>query len=189
MKHSISLILFAFLLSAFPIASPCFAQTPPYSGQQTRAIKSLSDREIEGYLKGKGMGFSKVAELNSYPGPRHVIDLADKLKLTSEQLFKSRLLYKQMLEQAKTLGRKYVAIEREIEMMFDSRSPDRGKLEILLSKSAYIRSQIRYSHIRAHIDQQQLLTKEQIAIYDTMRGYGRENSTGHGGMHHQHEHE
>lgn len=31
------------------------------------------------------MGFAKAAELNSYPGPKHVLDLGDRLKLTTQQ--------------------------------------------------------------------------------------------------------
>ena len=46
----------------------------PYSGQQGRMIKALSSKEVQGLLQGKGMGMAKAAELNQYPGPRHVLD-------------------------------------------------------------------------------------------------------------------
>ena len=53
-----------------------------YSGQQSREIKSLSSQEVQGYLAGQGMGFSKAAELNHYPGPKHVLELQTKLNLS-----------------------------------------------------------------------------------------------------------
>jgi hypothetical protein len=54
----------------------------PYTGQEKREIKALSKKEIDGYISGDGMGFAKTAELNHYPGPRHVLDLADQLQLS-----------------------------------------------------------------------------------------------------------
>lgn len=53
-------------------------ETKPYAGQQERMIKALSTSEIDGLKKGKGMGLAKAAELNHYPGPRHVLDEASK---------------------------------------------------------------------------------------------------------------
>jgi len=60
------------------ISITAFATTnSPYSGQGKREIKSLSQQEITGYLHGKGLGYAKTAELNQFPGPRHVLDLAN----------------------------------------------------------------------------------------------------------------
>ena len=53
----------------------------PYVGQQFREIKALSPQEISDYLSGKGMGLAKAAELNGYPGPAHVLELAAQLDL------------------------------------------------------------------------------------------------------------
>ena len=52
------------------------AADAPYAGQQARAIKSLSDEDIAALLKGEGMGMAAAAELNGYPGPAHVLQLA-----------------------------------------------------------------------------------------------------------------
>ena len=46
----------------------------PYAGEESRAIKSLSASEIQALRQGHGMGYAKAAELNHYPGPRHVLD-------------------------------------------------------------------------------------------------------------------
>ena len=48
----------------------------PYAGQQTRAIKALSPEDLAGLLNGEGRGMAKAAELNGYPGPVHVLELA-----------------------------------------------------------------------------------------------------------------
>jgi hypothetical protein len=49
----------------------------PYADQQTRSIKSLSEEDIAALLNGEGMGMAKAAELNGYPGPKHVLTLAN----------------------------------------------------------------------------------------------------------------
>jgi hypothetical protein len=49
----------------------------PYAGHQERPIKALAPEEVAGLLGGEGMGYALAAELNHYPGPRHVLDLAD----------------------------------------------------------------------------------------------------------------
>jgi hypothetical protein len=49
----------------------------PYAGQQGSSVRGLTDEEIADLRTGSGMGLARPAELNSYPGPRHVLDLAD----------------------------------------------------------------------------------------------------------------
>ena len=62
-------------------AAGSLAQTAsPYAGQEQRSIKALSDREISDLTEARGMGLAKAAELNSYPGPLHVLELASALK-------------------------------------------------------------------------------------------------------------
>jgi hypothetical protein len=72
-----SLLVIALLLS-FPSA----AEVSAYAGQQARGIKALSQTEVEGLLQGKGMELAKTAELNSYPGPAHALELVAELGLT-----------------------------------------------------------------------------------------------------------
>ena len=69
-------------LTVFPQFA--FAQSP-YAGMQTRAVKALSDQQIADLRAGRGMGMALPAELNGYPGPAHVLELADKLELTPDQ--------------------------------------------------------------------------------------------------------
>src|ERR1051325_5074999 len=83
----------------------CWAQhAQPYAGQQEREIKALSADEITGYLAGAGMGYAKAAELNGYPGPMHVLELADQLKLTPEQKGSVRKLMEAHKAEARGIG-------------------------------------------------------------------------------------
>ena len=76
---------FIFILLMISVAT-AFASNSPYKGEHLRAIKALSEGEINNLLNGQGMGFAKAAELNPYPGPKHVLELADDLNLTSDQI-------------------------------------------------------------------------------------------------------
>jgi hypothetical protein len=57
----------------------------PYAGMQTRPIKALSAEQVADLKAGRGMGLAMAAELNGYPGPAHVLELADKLDLSDQQ--------------------------------------------------------------------------------------------------------
>ena len=72
------------LLVSLTLVTSVHAQTP-YAGMQTRPIKALSDQQIADLKAGRGMGLALAAELNGYPGPLHVLELADKLDLSAEQ--------------------------------------------------------------------------------------------------------
>src|SRR5882672_3601843 len=96
--------LLSFLIT-LPFLPAVQADLSPYAGEQTRQIKALSEGEVAQLLNGHGMGLARAAELNSYPGPRHVLDLADELKLTPEQITELDHLFDTMKATALPLGR------------------------------------------------------------------------------------
>ena len=71
------------IILTYIMSSPLHATE--YKGQEDRAIKSLSFEDIESIKSGDGWGMAKPAELNGYPGPRHALDLAEELNLTTDQ--------------------------------------------------------------------------------------------------------
>jgi hypothetical protein len=89
----------AAILATCVLALPVLAaETPatPYTGQQGRQIKALSNDDIAALRKGEGMGMAKAAELNGYPGPAHVVTLAKQLGLTKDQLDQVTAIYDRM---------------------------------------------------------------------------------------------
>ena len=66
------------------------------------------------------MGLAKAAELNGYPGPAHVLELASQLGLSAEQLAMTRALFTSMEQRAKELGRQLVAAEQSLDTLFAS---------------------------------------------------------------------
>ena len=83
------------LIASIAFVTSVHAQTP-YAGMQTRPIKALSEQQISDLDTGRGMGLALAAELNGYPGPSHVLELADKLELSAEQRATMRALFDSM---------------------------------------------------------------------------------------------
>ncbi len=143
----------------------------PYKGQETRAISSLSDSDVQQLLAGGGWGFAKPAELNGYPGPAHVLELANEMKLTKDQHRRIEDIFKAMQTRAKQLGKKYVAAERAVSQSFRDGSVTAASMQKLLQASGDIRIALRAAHLVAHLQTTKLLTKPQIEKYNLLRGY------------------
>jgi len=175
-------IVIGIIVNTFAFTVFANAQSP-YAGQEAREIKALSQSEIDDYLSGKGMGYAKAAELNHYPGPRHVLDLAIQLELTQEQTKQTQKLFDLMKESATTLGKQLVEKERELDRLFASGSMDADTLKVLLSDIGELQAKIRYVHLSAHLKQKTLLTRHQTMLYDQLRGYGTDHGDRHNHAH------
>ena len=143
----------------------------PYAGGDSRAIKALSPEEIQDLLAGRGMGKAKAAELNRYPGPRHVLELADQLGLSAEQRAETERIFEAMQAEASRLGAEIVARERELDGRFAAGTMTAPELERLLDELGTLESRLRMVHLRAHLAQRDLLTPAQRRQYEVLRGY------------------
>ncbi len=132
---------------------------------------SLSDEQRAQYLNGEGMGMAKAAELNHYPGPRHVLDMADQLGLSPGFLESTRALYQEVHEKAAALGRQIVAREDELNALFRDQRADVEKVKQMTAEIATLQGQLRALHLTTHIRERALLTPEQIAKYDALRSH------------------
>lgn len=95
--------------------------TSSYFGMETRRVKALSDEQISDLMAGRGMGLALAAELNSYPGPSHVLDLRDALDLSDEQASRTKALLDQMKAETIPLGRRIIEEETELDRLFSER--------------------------------------------------------------------
>jgi Spy/CpxP family protein refolding chaperone len=164
-------------------------QSGVYAGEERREIKSLSTEEIEQLLQGHGMGLAKAAELNHYPGPRHVLDLGGPLELTPEQRAETQATFARMHDEAVRLGRQIVERERALDAMFAKGEIDAGKLRASTSEIAGLQGSLRAAHLAAHLEMRRILSPQQIKKYDELRGYrGTGKQTPTAAPAHQHGH-
>jgi Spy/CpxP family protein refolding chaperone len=169
MRH----LIFACLLI---LSTPAFGQEQehesPYAGMETRDIKALSDADIEGLMTGAGMGYAMAAELNGYPGPKHVLELADQLELTEDQRQKTEELFALMQDEAIAFGKQLIASEAELDEAFASQEVDGGLVLLLTTKIGRTEGILRAAHLRAHLQMTSILTMHQRHLYQELRGYG-----------------
>ena len=178
---------YAFVVSLAVLLLSCVASTaqtpPPYAGQEGRPIKALSETEVRDLAEGRGMGLAKAAELNSYPGPLHVLELADRLELSNSQRAASEALIPPMRDRAIALGAQIIAAERDLDRAFAERSVDATSLRRQVERIAALQGGLRANHLETHLAQRAILTPEQIGRYNALRGYGPSARSNH---HHGH---
>lgn len=97
-------------------------------------------------LASKGLGYAQAAELNHYPGPAHVLRFTVPLDLTPDQ-------------------------ERALDSLFAAGRITPEMLARLTGAIALTEGQLRAVHLAAHLQMKAILTPEQIARGDQLRGY------------------
>lgn len=163
----------ALALALAGIASAPLAQThQPYAGLQARPVKALSDQQIADLKAGRGMGLALAAELNGYPGPMHVLELASPLGLSDDQRAKVAGLFDAMKREAVPLGERLIAAETALDRQFADRTITPSSLGEATRDIASLQGELRLAHLKYHLATLELLTPEQAARYSTLRGYG-----------------
>ena len=154
----------------------------PYAGLEGRSIKALSPQQIADLKAGRGMGLALAAELNGYPGPMHVAELARDLRLSDEQKRKVAELTAEMRKEAIRLGEELIAAEADLDAAFATKSLDEASLAAKVARNGEIQAALRTAHLKYHLTTKALLTPEQIIAYAQLRGYAG------GGTHHHRRH-
>lgn len=142
-----------------------------YAGQHARPIKSLSEQEVAGLLAGQGAGLAKAAELNGYPGPAHVLELAGPLQLEAPQLSATRQLMTQHKDRASRLGAELVSAERALDALFAQRQADPAAVDAATLQVGVVQARLRAEHLTTHLTQTALLSGEQVRRYNELRGH------------------
>lgn len=158
------------LLGVAPAAWPQTHQ--PYAGMQARPVKALSDQQIADLKAGRGIGLALAAELNGYPGPMHVLELASPLGLSDDQRAKVAGLFDAMKREAVPLGERLIAAETALDRQFADKTITASSLGEVTRDIASLQGELRLAHLKYHLATLELLTPEQAARYSTLRGYG-----------------
>jgi LTXXQ motif family protein len=171
----------ALMLIALAPAGAFAQHGSPYLEQQQAGARGLSSQEIDDLTEGRGMGLARAAELNGYPGPRHVLDAArnGQLALTPEQQAGVQRVYDAMEREARRLGARVVADEQALEAAFRGGGLTDTELSERVTRLAAMHGELRQVHLRAHLETRALLTDAQIARYDEVRGYSSSAPTAH----------
>jgi Spy/CpxP family protein refolding chaperone len=165
------LALFALILAATPAAADTAHHGQPYADLDSREIKALSPEEIADLAAGRGMGLALAAELNGYPGPRHVLDLAQELQLTAEQQEKTNALFEAMRTETSARGADLIEAERALDRLFAEKRATPETVAAATERAGTIEAKLRAAHLRYHLEMIDVLTTDQVMAYNHLRGY------------------
>ena len=164
---------YQFVLAAIVISTPAASETThqPYRGFEARNISSLSEDDIKALRNGTGWGLALPAELNGYPGPAHVLELANELGLSDKQRANVQAIYDAMAVEAIAKGAELIEAERQLDQGFKSGHVTPALLKKLIEKAETARAELRFVHLSRHLATIELLSDEQVSEYSTLRGY------------------
>jgi len=144
----------------------------PYAGMQKRPIKALSEEQVADLKAGRGMGLALAAELNGYPGPAHVLELADQLDLSADQRARVRSLFDAMKAEAVPLGARLLGEEAALDQQFVDHSITPEILQAATAQIGATQAELRNTHLKYHLQTARILTHDQMQRYSALRGYG-----------------
>lgn len=166
----------ALALTAAGAAAQHDHRQSPYADLKGREIKALSAEMIAQYESGEGMGLALAAELNRYPGPRHVLELAHALGLTEDQSRRVEAIRDTMQQEAVELGRRVLELERALDAAFVDRTISEGRLRGFTADIGRLQGELRFAHLRAHLRVVTVLSAEQVERYEVLRGYANDEN-------------
>jgi hypothetical protein len=112
------------------------------------------------------------AELNGYPGPRHVLDFAEELSLDPDTKQRVQTIFDRMHAEAVDLGAKIIERERMLDTEFSSGAISEASLKELIDDIGALWAQLRNVHLQAHLTTAAELSDMQRRHYAMLRGYG-----------------
>jgi Spy/CpxP family protein refolding chaperone len=140
-------------------------------GQGHQAAKACIDEFNKVVGEGRGFGLGFAADQNGYPGPAHVLELKDPLKLTAAQETKVRELHAAVRAEVPKSSRLLEA-ERRLERLFAERAATESAVRAAVAEIERARAEVRLVHLLTHLRTRDLLTEEQRRIYHEVR-WGR----------------
>lgn len=158
------------LAVALLATASAWAETP-YAGMQSREIKALSEQQIADLRAGRGMGLALAAELNGYPGPSHVLELADQLGLSPEQKSKVQGMFAAMKTETTPIGTRLIEQETDLDQQFAKRTVTAESLGSATAAIAKTQGELREAHLKYHLLTAAVLDQTQLAKYAELRGY------------------
>lgn len=126
--------------------------------------------EFEAVVRdGRGFGMAFVADQHGYPGPLHVLELKERLRLDAAQEARVRALLQAMFDAARPKGARLLEAEARLRRLFADGTADASAVRAAVAEVEQARTELRLVHLLAHLQTRALLTDAQRRAYHEAR--------------------
>ena len=166
-------IVLSFALAA-GLAGVAFAQGSahhgPPGGTPHHALAQTCDGAFEENVRdGRGFGMAFVADQQGYPGPLHVLELKDRLRLSRDQEAKAEALLAAMFAESRPKSARLLNAEARLRQLFAAGRPDEATVRKAVGEVETARAEVRLVHLMFHMKMRDALTDEQRRVYQEAR--------------------
>jgi Spy/CpxP family protein refolding chaperone len=117
---------------------------------------------------GGGFGMAFAADQNGYPGPMHMLELKEALKLSPEQEARARDLHAAVRAELPK-SQRLLDAERRLERLFADRTATEESVRAAVAEIERARTEVRLVHLLTHLRTRDLLTEDQRRVYQQTR--------------------
>ena len=134
-----------------------------------QAAQACADEFDKVVGEGRGFGMAFAADQNGYPGPMHVLELKDRLKLTADQEARAQALMHAMFAESTPKSARLLDAEAKLRRLFADRAADDAAVRAAVAEVERARGEVRLVHLLAHLKTRDLLTEDQRRLYHEAR--------------------
>ena len=123
----------------------------------------------ENIATGRGFGMAFAADQNGYPGPLHVLELKDRLKLTADQEARVQTMLAAMFAESRPKSARLLEDEARLRQLFAGGRADEAAVRAAVADVERARAEVRLVHLMFHLKTREVLTDEQRRLYHEAR--------------------
>ena len=138
-------------------------------GGDHRRVQAYAAEFEQVVAGGRGFGMAFAADQNGYPGPLHVLELADRLGLTADQEARMRELMHAMFAESRPRGAVLLAAEARLTKLFADGAASEAAVRAAVAEVERARSEVRLTHLLTHLRTRDVLTEAQRRLYHQAR--------------------
>ena len=147
-------------------------------GTPHHALAQTCDGAFEENVRdGRGFGMAFVADQQGYPGPLHVLELKDRLRLSRDQEAKAEVLLAAMFAESRPKSARLLDAEAKLRRLFAGSRPDEAAVRTAVGEVETARADVRLVHLLFHVKMADALTDEQRRVYQEARWGGPSTPT------------
>jgi Spy/CpxP family protein refolding chaperone len=140
---------------------------------QHHAVAAGCNQAFEETVReGRGFGMAFVADRAGYPGPLHVLELKDVLRLSPDQEAATRKLLDAMYAESRPKSARLLDAEARLAQLFAGGRAEDVTVKKAVGEVEAARADVRMVHLAFHLKMRDALTDEQRRLYHEAR-WGR----------------